>query len=49
MRALSLSLILAFTLTLSGVSVAGSSDTNGVPHAGLFQMTPLQPVVMASR
>jgi hypothetical protein len=49
MRALSLSLILAFTLTLSGVSVAGSSDNNGVPHAGLFQMTPSQPLVMASR
>ena len=49
MRALSLSPVLAFTLTLSGVSIAGSSDNNGVPHAGLFQMTPSQPVVMASR
>ncbi len=48
MRALSLSLILAFTLTLSGVSVAGSSD-NGVPHAGLFQINLMQPTVMASR
>jgi hypothetical protein len=38
MRALSLSLILGFTLVLSGVSNAGSSD-NGVPHAGLFQVT----------
>ena len=38
MRALSLSLIIAFTVTLSSVSVAGSSD-NGVPHAGLFQIT----------
>jgi hypothetical protein len=38
MRALSLSLILGFTLVLSGGSNAGSSD-NGVPHAGLFQVT----------
>ncbi len=38
MRALSLSLILGFTLVLSGVSNAGSSE-NGVPHAGLFQVT----------
>ncbi len=37
MRALSLSMILAFTLVLSGASVAGSSD-NTVPHAGLFQI-----------
>jgi hypothetical protein len=36
MRALSL-MILAFTLLLSGASVAGSSD-NAVPHAGLFQV-----------
>jgi hypothetical protein len=48
MRALSLSLILASTLILSGVSVAGSAG-NGVPHAGLFQINPSQPVVMASR
>jgi hypothetical protein len=34
MRALSLSLILAFTLILSGVSMAGSSDC--VPNAGMF-------------
>jgi hypothetical protein len=38
MRALTLSLILAFTLVLSGASNAGSSD-NGMPHAGLFQVT----------
>mgnify|MGYP003578880479 CR=1 FL=1 len=38
MRAFSLSLILAFTLTLSGASLAGSND-NGIPHAGLFQVT----------
>jgi hypothetical protein len=37
MRALSLSMILAFTLILSGASVAGSSDT-AAPHAGLFQV-----------
>ena len=48
MRALGLSLILASTLILSGISVAGSSD-NGVPHAGLFQINPSQPLVMASR
>ncbi len=35
MRARSLSLILGFTLVLSGVSMAGTSD-NGVPNAGLF-------------
>lgn len=34
MRALSLSLILAFTLVLSGTSMAGSSDS--VPSAGMF-------------
>ena len=38
MRALTLSLILAFTLVLSGASNAGSSD-NGVPFAGMFQVT----------
>ena len=35
MRACSLSLILGFTLLLSGVSMAGTSD-NGIPNAGLF-------------
>ncbi len=49
MRALSLSLILASTLILSGVSLAGSPDNNGLPHAGLFQINPVQPLVMASR
>jgi hypothetical protein len=50
MRGLTLSLILGFTLVLSGASNAGSSD-NGVPHAGLFQLTipAPAPVVMASR
>ena len=48
MRALGLSLFLTSTLILSGISVAGSSD-NGVPHAGLFQINPSQPLVMASR
>ena len=38
MRTLTLSLILAVTLVLSGASNAGSND-NGVPHAGLFQVT----------
>lgn len=37
MRALSLSLVLAFTLVLCGASVAGSSD-NAAPAAGLFQV-----------
>lgn len=35
MRALTLSLILGFTLVLSGVSMAGSSDTCA-PNAGMF-------------
>lgn len=48
MRAFSLSLILASTLILSGASLAGSVG-NGVPHAGLFQINPSQPVVIASR
>ena len=50
MRGLTLSLILGFTLVLSGASNAGSSD-NSVPHAGLFQLTipAPAPVVMASR
>lgn len=52
MRAFGHSLILACTLILSGItgiSVAGSGDNSGVPHAGLFQINPSQPVVMASR
>jgi hypothetical protein len=51
MRAFGHSLILAATLIvsgISGISVAGSTD-NGVPHAGLFQINPSQPVVVASR
>ena len=36
MRALSLGLVLAFTLVLSSVSMAGSSDD--VPSAGLFSI-----------
>lgn len=35
MRALSFSLILGFTVLLSGVSMAGSSDTSAL-NAGLF-------------
>jgi hypothetical protein len=49
MRALSLSLILGFSLVLSGASVAGSSEKGGVPHAGLFQLNLSQPAVMANR
>ena len=37
MRAVSLSLILAFTMVCSTISMAGSSDR--VPHAGLFAVT----------
>jgi hypothetical protein len=48
MRAITLSLILGFTLVLSGASNAGSSD-NGVPHAGLFQVNIYQPALVASR
>jgi hypothetical protein len=50
MRGLTLSLILGFTLVLSGASNAGSTD-NSVRHAGLFQLTvpAPAPVVMASR
>jgi hypothetical protein len=48
-----LSFILAFTFVLSGVSLAGSSDT-AVPNAGLFAYNPnpvvfSAPLVMASR
>jgi len=48
MRGLTLSLIIAFTVILSGVSNAGSSD-NGVPNAGLFQLNIYPSTVMASR
>ena len=53
MRALSLSLILAFTVLVSGVSMAGSSD-NSAPNAGLFAFSGTsysapQAVVVASR
>lgn len=48
MRGLTLSLILAFTVVLSGASNAGSSD-NGEPNAGLFQINIYQPAVVASR
>jgi hypothetical protein len=52
MRALSF--ILAFTFVLSGVSLAGSSDSV-VPNAGLFAYSPnpvvfnAPPMVVASR
>ena len=48
MRGLTLSLILGFTLVLTGASNAGSSD-NGVQNAGLFQINIYQPALMASR
>ena len=55
MRALTLSLILGFTLVLSGVSMAGSTD-NSAPNAGLFAFsgTPMvftapQAMIVASR
>ena len=48
MRALTLTLIIAFTVVLSGVSNAGSSD-NSVPNAGLFQINIYQPAMVASR
>jgi hypothetical protein len=47
MRGLTLSLILGFTLLLSGASVAGSSD-NGLPNAGLFQIN-LNDTLLAGR
>lgn len=48
MRTLTLTLIIAFTVVLSGVSNAGSSDS-GVPNAGLFQINIYQPAMVASR
>lgn len=48
MRAMILTLILAFTVILSNVSMAGSSN-NGVPNAGLFQFGPQTGIAVASR
>ena len=48
MRTVTLTLILAFTVILSNVSMAGS-PSNGVPSGGLFQFG-LQPgIAVASR
>jgi hypothetical protein len=48
MRAMTLTLILAFTVILSNVSMAGSTN-NGVPNAGLFQFGPQTGIAVASR
>lgn len=48
MRGLTLTLILAFTVILSNVSMAGSTNI-GVPNAGLFQFGPSAGVAVASR
>lgn len=48
MRTMTLTLILAFTVILSNVSMAGSTN-NGVPNAGLFQFGPPANVAVASR
>jgi len=48
MRTITLSLIVAFTVVMSSVSIAGSSD-NGVPNAGLFVINPAPATVVASR
>ena len=48
MRAMTLTLILAFTVILSNVSMAGSTNNSG-PNAGLFQFGPSAGVAVASR
>jgi len=48
MRTITSSLILAFTVIVSNVSVAGTPG-NGIPNAGLFAVGPAPVVVMASR
>ena len=48
MRTITLSLILAFTVLLSNVSMAGSTN-NGVLNAGLFVFGPPTAMTMASR
>jgi hypothetical protein len=47
MRAMTLTLILAFTVILSNVSMAGS--TSSVPNAGLFAFGSPAAVAVASR
>ena len=48
MRTATLTLILAFTVIMSNVSIAGS-PSNGVPCAGLFQFGPQPGIAVASR
>ena len=48
MRTMTLTLILAFTVIVSNVSMAGSA-LNGVPNAGLFQFGPQAAIAVASR
>ncbi len=48
MRTVTLTLILAFTVIMSNVSMAGSTS-NGVPSAGLFQFGPQAGIAVASR
>jgi len=47
MRTMTLTLILAFTVILSNVSIAGS--TSNVPDAGLFAFGPSTALAVASR
>jgi hypothetical protein len=48
MRTVTLTLILACTVIMSNVSMAGSTS-NGVPNAGLFQFGPQAGIAVASR
>ncbi len=48
MRTATLTLILAFTVIMSNVSMAGV-PSNGVPSAGLFQFGPQPGIAVASR
>jgi len=48
MRTVTLSMILAFTVLVSNVSMAGSTSNN-VPNAGLFAVGPSSAVAVASR
>jgi hypothetical protein len=48
MRTVTLTLILALTVIMSNVSMAGSTS-NGVPNAGLFQFGPQVGIAVASR
>ena len=48
MRTVTLTLILAFTVIVSNVSMAGS-PSKGIPSAGLFQVGPQPGIAVASR